>query len=198
MKKAFLLAFCLFAQLNGEVKVLAFAGSTRQDSYNKKLLAEAVGIARQEGASVKWIDLKDYSMPFYDADLESKEGVPQKAKDFRQLMLDSQVIFIASPEYNGAIPGLLKNTLDWASRNNGDAARDAFKGKKFVLMSASPGASGGAKGLDQLKSLIEYIGGTVVAGQVVVPEASNAFDEEGHLKNPKIKAQLQQLIQSSL
>lgn len=195
-----LIMFCLASSqvLNAEVKVMAFAGSTRKDSVNKKLVLEAAELARKRGADVTVVDLKDYPMPLYDADLELTEGMPEKAKEFRKLMIQSNVILIASPEYNGSVSAVLKNTLDWASRSEeGGGSRDAFKGKKFVIMSASPGAGGGAKGLVHLRAILENIGGTVLPQQVVVPNAFQAFDEQGHLKNKEQEMLLNQLIQSA-
>lgn len=198
-KLIFLLLVAMTMQLKAEMKVLAFAGSTREDSANKKLIKEAANIAREEGAIVTLISLNDYPMPFYNADLEAKEKMPTKAKEFRQLLIQNQVILIASPEYNSSLSGVLKNAIDWASRSEqGGSSRDAFKGKKFILMSASPGSTGGSRGLMHLRSIIENIGGTVVVQQIVVPDAYNAFDEQGHLKNPNLKKELQQLIQEAL
>lgn len=191
------LCVALSATLSAEIKILAFAGSTREGSVNKKLVIEAAKIARQMQANVKVIDLKDYPMPFYDGDLESREGMPIKAKQFRQLMIENDVIMIASPEYNGSLSAVLKNAIDWASRGeNGGSSREAFKGKKFVIMSASPGSSGGARGLVHLRTIIENIGGTVLSQQVVVPDAYNAFDEQGYLKNEKVRKEIEQLLLS--
>lgn len=187
------------ANLSAEVKVLAFAGSTREDSVNKKLVVEAAKIARQMEANVTIIDLKNYPIPFYDEDLETKEGMPIKAKQLRQLMIQSDVILIASPEYNGSLSAVLKNAIDWATRSeNGGGSREAFKGKKFVIMSASPGSSGGARGLVHLRTIIENIGGTVLSQQVVVPDAYNAFDEQGYLKNEKGKKEIEQLVHTAI
>jgi NAD(P)H-dependent FMN reductase len=171
----FLLAIC---PLLAETKVLVFAGSTREGSFNKQLSKEAAEIAKRLGAQVTWIDLKDYPMPFYDADLEAK-GTPKSAKKFRDLMVASDMIVIASPEYNASIPALLKNALDWASRSEGNASRSAFLGKKFALLSASPGAGGGARGLVHLRAIIEEVGGEVISEQVSVPSAYTSFSEEG-------------------
>jgi chromate reductase, NAD(P)H dehydrogenase (quinone) len=182
-----------------EIKVLAVAGSTRDDSVNKKLVTEAAHLARQMGSKVTIIDLKDYPMPLYDADVEANQGMPIKGKQLRQLMIQSQVILIASPEYNGSLSGVLKNAIDWASRSEeGVSSREAFKGKKFGIMSASPGSGGGSRGLVHLKQIIENIGGTVIDQQVVIPDAYHAFDEQGCIKNPSQKAQLQQQIQAAV
>ncbi len=178
-----LFAFPLLAQMN----ILVFAGSTREGSYNKKLSKEAAEIARRLGANVTWIDLKDYPMPFYDADVEAK-GMPKNAKKLRDLMVANDMIVIASPEYNASIPAVLKNAIDWASRSDGNASRSAFKGKKFALLSASPGKGGGARGLVHLKAIIEDVGGVVVSEQVSVPSAHAAFAED---KLPQIVSQLE-------
>lgn len=200
MWKWMIFLFVAFSgHLSAEIKVLAFAGSTRENSVNKKLVAEAVKIARQMQANVTVIDLKDYPIPFYDEALEAREGMPIKAKQFRQAMIKSDVILIASPEYNGSLSAVLKNAIDWASRSeNGGASREAFKGKKFVIMSASPGSSGGVRGLVHLRAIIEDIGGTVLSQQIVVPDAYNVFDEQGHLKNEKVKRDIEQVVQAAI
>lgn len=185
------LVFPLFA----EVKVLVFAGSTREDSYNKKLANEAAAVARKMGGDVTVLDLKEYPMPFYEEDLETKQGMPENVKRFRKAMRDNNAIIIASPEYNSSIPAILKNALDWASRGEGGgSSRDAFKGKTFGIMSASPGKGGGARGLVHLRAVIEDVGGTVVPKQVVVPNAYQAFNEKGELLNPVLKKELQEEV----
>jgi chromate reductase len=187
------------ATLGAETTVLAFAGSTREASVNKKLVAEAASLARQMKANATVIDLRDYPIPLYDADFEAKEGMPANAKQLRQLMIQSQVILIACPEYNGSLPAVLKNAIDWFSRSEaGGSSRDAFKGKKFAIMSASPGSSGGARALVHLRAIIESIGGTVIPQQIVVPDAYNAFDEQGCLKNKNLKQAMQQLVQAAI
>jgi NAD(P)H-dependent FMN reductase len=93
----------------------------------------------------------------------------------------------------------LKNIIDWASRTeNGGPSREAFQGKTFVIMSASPGPGGGARGLAHLRSIIENIGGTVLTEQISVPSGFTAFDEQGHLKDPALNTKLQQTIQEAL
>ena len=184
------------AQLSAQVKVLAFAGSTRADSYNERLVADAAQIARQMGATVTLINLKDYPIPFYDADLEAKQGMPKNAKRLRELMVNNDAIIIASPEYNSSIPAVLKNALDWASRGEGgNSSRSAFKGKKFAIMSASPGPGGGSRGLVHLRSVIEAVGGTVVPKQVSIPNADQYFSAKDRPENPALKEEVQQLLQ---
>lgn len=192
-----LLWICLIAALPlcAEKKVLAFAGSTRTDSYNKQLVADAALIARQLGASVTLIDLKDYPMPFYDADLE-KEGLPENAAKLRNLMISHDAILIASPEYNHSISAMLKNALDWASRGEqGGSSRAAFQGKNFAIMSASPGKKGGSRGLVHLREIIDDAGGTVLSKQTTIPNAHIYFSQNTRSENPLLKEEIEQLLQ---
>lgn len=185
----FVAAPALQTPLYAESKVLAFAGSTRGDSINKKLVKEAARIAQEMGATVKLIDLKDYPMPLYEGDLEAAEGVPFAAKQLKEIIDENQIILIASPEYNGAYSPLLKNTLDWLSRMQG-----ALNGKTVIIMSSSPGKLGGARGLVLLKALLEELGAKVVSNQVSVPNGYQAFDQAGHLKDLKWEEALRQAI----
>lgn len=196
-----LIVLCLLivSNLQADVRVLALAGSSRKESFNKKLINEAASVAKQMGAKVLVVDLKDYPMPFYNGDLESTYGIPPRAKELRQLMAQSDVILISSPEYNASIPGELKNAIDWLSRKEpGDATRPAFDGKVFVLMSASPGRRGGARGLIHLRTVLEDVGATILPQQLTVPSASTAFDQEGHLTNPQLKQELREILSHSL
>lgn len=193
-----LVAGCLAftSSLCAEKKVLAFAGSTRTNSYNKALIEQAADTIRKMGATVTVIDLKDYPMPFYDGDFEKTKGMPESAKRLRKLMIESDAIIIASPEYNGSISAVLKNTLDWASRSEtGGASREAFEGKKFALMSASPGQGGGARGLVHLQQIIENVGGEVLKKDVKVKQAHLVINEKGQLNNPAVMAELRQELQ---
>lgn len=197
-KKLFLVSLAAAAPFFGETNVVAIAGSTRNDSMNKKLLNEAVEIAREMGANVTVVDLKDYPMPFYDGDLEQAEGMPANAQKLRQLLMNSQAILIASPEYNSSVSAVLKNAIDWASRTEtGGGSREAFEGKKVALMSASPGRKGGARGLVHLKTILEDVHAVVLSKQVSVPEAYQAFNEEGAL-NPTYRQELKKEIEMLL
>ncbi len=197
MRNLLAFLFILFSMpAFAEVKVLVFAGSTRNDSLNKKIVQEAAQIAREMKASVKVIDLKDFPMPLYDEDLEKKEWMPLNAKRFRRLMVESDAIIISTPEYNGSIPGSIKKRFDWASRSEeGQGSREAFKGKYFAIISASPGGGGGVRALIHLRAIISAIGGDVIAQQVSVSSAHTILDEQGHIKNGDIKTELKEEIQ---
>ena len=101
-------------------KILAFAGSTRTDSFNKRLAKVAAAGASESGADVTVIDLRDFPMPLYDEDLESQEGLPSNVLKLKDLMLKPQGFLISSPEYNSSISGVLKNMIDWTSRPRDD------------------------------------------------------------------------------
>lgn len=122
-------------------KILVFAGSARSASFNKKLAAAAAGMAREAGAEVTLLDLADHRLQMYDGDVEGGSGVPEDARALRKIFLAHDGMIIASPEYNSSIAPLLKNTLDWISRPDGDDAMvAAYRGKVAGIMSASPGA----------------------------------------------------------
>jgi chromate reductase, NAD(P)H dehydrogenase (quinone) len=165
-------------------KLLAFAGSTRTDSFNKKLVRVAAASAEAAGVEVTVVDLRDYPMPLYDGDLEAKEGLPAQAKRFRDLMLAHQGLLISSPEYNSSISAVLKNAIDWASRPvPGEESLACFNGKVAGLVAASPGALGGLRGLVHLRSILGNINVIVVPQQAAVSKANDAFNADGSLKD---------------
>src|SRR5271163_4547880 len=124
-------------------RILAFAGSPRRESFNKKLVSIAAKGAREAGAEVTLIDLKDFPLPLFDQDLEAEQGMPENGKKLKKLFIDHDGLLIASPEHNGSFPAILKNAIDWVSRPApGEPSLAAFRGKVATLMSASPGALG--------------------------------------------------------
>lgn len=175
-------------------KILAFAGSTRTDSFNKKLIKIAAAGAREGGVDVTPIDLRDFQMPLYDGDLEQKEGLPPNARKIKDLMLSHQGFLISSPEYNSSISGVLKNTIDWASRpSEGEAYLACFQGKVAGIMSASPGGLGGLRGLVHIRSILENIGVLVIPDQMAIAKAHEAFDTDSTLKDKKQEAQVKKI-----
>ncbi|HIK08909.1 MAG TPA: NAD(P)H-dependent oxidoreductase [Oscillatoriaceae cyanobacterium M33_DOE_052] len=140
-------------------KILAFAGSTRADSYNKKMVKIAAAGAKAAGAEVTYLDLRDLPLPLFDEDLQAQEGFPENARKLKELMLAHQGLLIASPEYNSSITAVLKNAIDWASRPSepGEQMLACFNGKVATIMSASPGGMGGMRGLVHLRSILGNI-----------------------------------------
>jgi chromate reductase, NAD(P)H dehydrogenase (quinone) len=172
-------------------RILAFAGSLRKGSWNKKLIRTAVEGARSAGAEVTHIDLAEFPMPVYDGDTEAAEGLPEKARALKALMKSHHGFLIASPEYNSSIPGGLKNAIDWASRREeGEKELECFRGKVAVIMSTSPGQLGGLRALVHVRDILENIGTLVLTEQRAIPKAPEAFDEEGALKDPKQRQQV--------
>ncbi len=175
-------------------RILAFAGSARTESFNKKLVRIAVQGAEEAGAAVDRVDLRDYPMPLYDGDLEEREGIPEHAERFKALMMACQGLLIAAPEYNSSITPLLKNTIDWASRPaDGEERLAVFKNKSAALMSASPGSLGGLRGLVHVRSILSNIHVMVLPDQVAVPGAFGAFTDDGWLKDEKRQAAVEGL-----
>jgi chromate reductase len=175
-------------------KILAFAGSTRTDSYNKKLVRIAVAGARAAGAEVTLIDLRDFPMPLYDGDLEDREGVPPKAREFKKLMLAHDGLLLSCPEYNSSMSGVFKNAIDWASREEeGEESLACFTNKVAALMSASPGGLGGLRGLVHVRAVLGNIGVLVLPDQVAIAKAHEAFNADGSLKDAKRQATVEKL-----
>lgn len=166
-------------------KILAFSGSAREGSYNQKLVKIAALGAEEVGVEVVVVNLRDFPMPMYDEDLEAREGLPEHARRFKKLLIESDGLLIASPEYNSAFSPLLKNALDWVSRSGGEdePMLHAFNGKVAGIMAASPGALGGMRGLVFLRMLLENIRVMVVPQQRAIRSAHEAFDENGNLIN---------------
>ncbi len=167
-------------------KILAFAGSTRIDSFNKKLVKIAATGATENNVDVTVIDLRDFAMPLYDGDLEQKDGLPSNARKLKDLMLSHQGFLISSPEYNSSISGVLKNTIDWTSRvSEGEEPLACFKGKVAGIMSASPGGLGGLRGLVHVRAILENISVLVIPDQIAVAKAHEVFNTDGTLKDKK-------------
>lgn len=174
-------------------KILAFAGSTRRDSYNKVLVNIAAEGAKRAGAEITVVHLNDYPMPLYDGDLEANQGIPESALAFKKLLREHHGFLIASPEYNGSMSGVLKNAIDWASRQAPqEESLQCFKNKTVSLMSASPGALGGLRGLIQLRTVLAGIGCLVLPNQVAIAKAQEAM-KDGQLVKPAQQNSIEQL-----
>lgn len=158
-------------------KILAFTGSLREKSYNKRILKIAVEGARNAGAEVTHIDLKDYPMPLYSPDLQEMQGFPPIANALQKLLLEHDGLLIASPEYNASLPGVLKNAIDWTSRANGDLkTADCYKGKVAAIITASPGAFGGIRCLGHLRDVLTILLVNVLPTEIAVAKVGGLFE----------------------
>ncbi|MFO1023049.1 MAG: NAD(P)H-dependent oxidoreductase [Planctomycetales bacterium] len=164
-------------------KILAFSGSLRAGSFNQTLIRIGVQGAAAAGAEVTVISLRDYPLPVFDQDIEARE-VPDNALKLLELFRMHDGLLIASPEYNSSVTAALKNAIDWVSRPlNGAPGLVGFSGKVAGLMSASPGALGGLRGLVHLRAILSNIQVLVIPDQIAISQAHQAFDEQGQLKD---------------
>ncbi len=174
-------------------RILAFAGSTRVHSFNKKLAAAAAKGAEAAGAEVTLIDLREYPLPLFDQDLEAAEGLPENAKALRELFLSHNALLIACPEYNGSLPAVLKNVIDWVSRRQeGEPPLACFKNKIALLLATSPGGLGGMRALRHLQTVLMGMQVVVLPEQKAIPKAGEVFNDEG-IADDKIRAEVERL-----
>ena len=179
-------------------RILVFAGSARRDSFNKKLARVAAEYARAAGGEVTLIDLYDYPMPIYHGDPEAAEGMPENARKLREIFLANDALLIASPENNSSVSSLLKNTLDWLSRDIGDgkgtnSGLAPYRGKVAAMLGASPGAFGTVRAMPHLRQILSVLGVTVLGNQVPVPRADKAFDASGALIEERVALSVKNL-----
>ena len=183
-------------------RILAFAGSARRDSLNKKLVRAAAQAVREAGGEVTLVDLDDYPMPVYHGDLEDREGMPENARKLRELFLAHDAFLISTPENNASTSALLKNTLDWLSRSIGDgkganSGLAPYRGKVAALMGATPGPWGTLRGgLPHLQHILSHLGVLVLGTHLPVAHADEAFAEDGSLKDARTAKSLHALAAS--
>ena len=172
------------------IRILAFAASTREGSYNRQLLPVVVAGARQAGAEVTTVDLRDYRLPVYDGDLEAAAGLPAAAAQLQLLIGGHQGLLVVTPEYNASYPPLLKNTLDWVSRPDASGAPGLrhIRGKVAAIAAASPGHLGGIRSLLMTRQFLGHLGFIVLPRQFALTHAGEAFDDKGAMKDPDNRA----------
>ncbi|MBP6006299.1 MAG: NAD(P)H-dependent oxidoreductase [Rhodoferax sp.] len=188
--------------MSAATKLLIFAGSTRTQSFNRRLARAAAHVATGLGAEVTLLELGTLDIPLYNADLEAR-GTPTDVIRLKQLMLDHPGWVICSPEYNGSYTALLKNTLDWASSPvKGDPEWSqglrCFTGKVVGLLSASPGALGGLRSLGNLAPLLRNLQCWVAPQQFALGQAGNAFDADGQLIEEKHRQNVRTVVEQVL
>ncbi|HNO77890.1 MAG TPA: NAD(P)H-dependent oxidoreductase [Phycisphaerae bacterium] len=175
-------------------RIVAFAGSTRTKSYNKRLVRIAARGATQAGAQVEVVDLRDLNLPIFDEDEEAKNGPPAGATRFKSLLKSCDGILISSPEYNSSLSAALKNAIDWATRPAaGEAPLEAFAGKVAVIMSASPGGLGGLRGLVHLRAILGNIRVIVLPDQHAVGSAHEVIGDDGEISDAELRSKIEGL-----
>ena len=172
------------------VRLLVFGASLREGSLNDRLASLAAQIAEQKGATVDRATMNDFDCPAYDLDVEVGTGLPSGAQALRDKLIANDGFIIASPEYNASMPGVLKNTIDWASRFR----PQPFNGKQGLLIAASPSMTGGKIGLWALRQPLEHLGARVYPDMFALAQAHRAFDDAGSIGDAKLQTWFESTI----
>lgn len=171
------------------INILGFAGSLRQNSFNRALLKACLDLLPPD-ASLEIFDLE--GIPLFNQDLEASP--PPKVAEFKQKIKAADALLIVTPEYNYSVPGVLKNAMDWASRPYGE---NSFQGKDVAIMSASTGMLGGARAQYHLRqSFVTLDMHAVNKPEVIVTFAIQKFDTEGRLVDEKTRDVVRLLLRT--
>jgi NAD(P)H-dependent FMN reductase len=154
------------------------------------LASLASGLVAEAGAEVDMASMRDFDMPLYDGDVEAAEGLPAGALALCERIKRCDAFVISSPEYNGSVPGLLKNAIDWVSR----VRPQPFKTRHALLLSASPSLIGGNRGLWALRVPLEHLGTRVYPDMFSLPRAHEGFAEDGRLARPEAQERLAEIV----
>jgi NAD(P)H-dependent FMN reductase len=179
-------------------KILVFAGSVRSGAFSGRTADAAQKALALQGAEVTRISLIDYPLPIMDEDLEKEKGIPENALNLARLIGAHDGLLIATPEYNGSIPPLLKNTIDWVSRVRRDGGRPfrPFSGKVTALCSSSEGRFAGIRAINHLRAVLVRLQCDVIAPECSVPEGASAFDGNGDFRDERLKHQMEQVARA--
>ena len=183
--------------------LLVFAGSARSASFNRQLAREAARLGEARGAHVTLLELGSLDIPLYNADLEAA-GTPPDVIRLKGILHAHPAWVVCSPEYNGSLTALLKNTLDWASSpvkghpEWGDSGIKPFAGKVVGLLSASPGALGGLRSLGDLAPLLRNLQCWVAPRQFALGHAADAFQPDGQLRDDRARSAVQSVVDQVL
>jgi chromate reductase len=170
------------------MKILGISGSLRRGSHNTALLRAAAS-ALPSGVELEVYDgLAD--LPHYDADLDV-DPAPEAVARLREAIEEADGVLIATPEFNGSIPGALKNALDWASRPFPD---NSLKGKPVAVAGASTGLFGAAWAQAEVRKVLGIIGADTLTEELPVGQAHNAFGDDGQLLEPDLRNALSDLV----
>lgn len=177
------------------MKILTFAGALRKDSLNKKVCQNVMNyIHEQKLAEVEFVDLQALQIPVYDGDVETLQGLPEGVQKLCAKIREAGALIISSPEYNGSISGVMKNALDWVSREK----TVSIAGKHILLCAASPGALGGVRGLWHTRVPFEVLGAHVYPEMMGFSKAHEVFDANLQIQDEKTKARFEKLVQNFL
>ncbi|MCB9992591.1 MAG: NAD(P)H-dependent oxidoreductase [Hyphomicrobiaceae bacterium] len=170
-------------------KALTLSGSIRNGSYNQMLQAHMDQRLAAAGFAVTHVDLSDHDMPIFNEDLEP-DHIPQTARVLADLIRDHEIIFVATPEYNGGLPPLLVNTFAWLSR----IPPSVFRGRIWGIGGVSSGKYGTISALSHLRDSISKVGGLVVPGLLGIGPAEGAFGADGAPLEKSVNGKIDQMI----
>ena len=179
--------------LTHELKVLVFAASLRAESLNRKLAVLAARVAERNGATVDLASMRDFDVPLYDGDVETASGIPRGAQELRTRLLANDAFIISSPEYNGSMPGTIKNLIDWTSRFR----PQPFDTRHGLLISASPSLAGGNRGLWALRMPLEHLGTRIFPDMFSLSMAHKAFAGD-EIADPALRTRFERNLQAFL
>lgn len=176
-----------------KLRVLVFAASLRSDSLNRKLATLAAKVSERYGATVDLASMRDFDVPLFDGDLETASGIPKGAQELQRRLLASDGFIIASPEYNGSMPGTIKNLIDWTSRFR----PQPFDTRHGLLLSASPSLAGGNRGLWALRMPLEHLGSRIFPDMFSLSMAHKSLvgDDIG---DPALRTRFEKTVQAFL
>jgi chromate reductase len=173
------------------MRVLGIAGSLRADSHNARLLRAAAAELPPGWELERWEGLRD--VPAYDEDLDV-DPAPEAVQDLRDAIAGADALLIATPEYNGSIPGALKNAIDWASRPR---ATSALRDKPALVVGATTGLFGAVWAQAELRKVLRTAGAHALEEEVPVGQADGAFaDGEDRLADPELAAVLTTAVEA--
>jgi chromate reductase, NAD(P)H dehydrogenase (quinone) len=164
------------------IRFLVFSASLRTDSLNSRLANLAANVIKQHGGTVDQATMADFDVPSYDQDTQDVEGFPPGAEAFHHRLEANDAFVIASPEYNGSMPGLLKNAIDWVSRYR----PQPFNERHGLLLSASPSMVGGNRGLWALRVPLEHLGAWIFPDMFSLAQAQKAYYPEGGIADARL------------
>ncbi|MGI9355050.1 MAG: NADPH-dependent FMN reductase [Rhizobiaceae bacterium] len=171
-------------------KIIIVPGSTRTGAFSVQLAKAIKQSLEAKDCEVTLVNMTDYPMPLLNQDLEQESGPPQQAKDLAALVSQHHGVVLVNPEYNASLTPLMKNTLDWMSRDMGDAR--PYQNRAFALASSSPGGLGGIRALSHARDILVSIGAQeVISPQLGLGNAMTAFADDGNLAVERLNSMLQ-------
>ena len=169
-------------------RFLIFSASLRKESYNTLLAKQAASVIQKNGGIADYATMQDFDCPSFNQDLEINNAHPPGAEEFRKRILENDAFIISSPEYNGSMPGVIKNVIDWVSRYR----PQPFNERHALLMSASPSMGGGNKALWSLRMPLEHLGARVFPDMFSLATAHKALTPEGKIADQTLAQRFEQ------